>query len=144
MGVTSRNGFKVDLHEVPSQPDVEGCLGTNLHQSILKCLSGPSVRELARLYPDRTVVHTISGTEWFEEQWRMEQALDAGGYTRTGHMELCIPAMEALVGDLHDIAIEKDLYDYQVDSGPNENGDLEITMVFATVKDAMVFKMALP
>jgi hypothetical protein len=144
MGVTSPNNFKANPHEVPSQPDGEGCLGAKLHHSVLKRLSGPSVRELAQRYPDRTVVHTISGTEWFEEQQRIEQALYAGGYFRTDYMELCIPAMEALVGDLHAIAMERSLGRYHVDSGSNENGDLEITMVFATVKDAMVFKMALP
>jgi hypothetical protein len=143
MCFTSPNNFKANPHEVPSQPDGEGCPGANLHHSILKRLSGPSVREIAQRYPDRTVVHTISGTEWFEEQRRIEQALEAGGYNRTGHMELCIPAMEALVGDLHEIAMERSLGHYDVASVPNENGDLEITMVFATVKDAMVFKMAL-
>jgi hypothetical protein len=117
---------------------------TNLYPSILRRISGPSVQELARLHPDRTVVHTISHDEWFEEQHRIEQALYAGGYFRTDYMELCVPAMEALVGDLHEIAMERSLGRYDVDSGSNENGDLEITMVFATVKDAMVFKMALP
>jgi hypothetical protein len=117
---------------------------TTLHPSILKCLSGPSVRELARLHPCRTVVHTISHVDWLEEQFRIERALHAGGYTRTGHLELCSVAMDALVGDLHDIAMEKDFEGYEVTSGPNENGDLEIIMVFATVSDAMLFKMALP
>jgi len=133
MGVTSRNGSEANLHEVPSQPDGEGCLGANLHHSILKRFSGPSVRELAQRYPDRTVVHTISGAEWLEEQRRIEYALYAGGYFRTDYMELCVPAMEALVGDLHEIAMERSLGHYDVASGSNENGDLEITMVFATV-----------
>ena len=101
MCVTSKNGStKANPHEALSQPDGDGCLGANLHHSVLKRLSGPSVREIAQRYPDRTVVHTISGTEWFEEQRRIETALYAGGYFRTDYMELCIPSMEALVGDL--------------------------------------------
>ena len=39
--------------------------------------------------------------------------------------------------------MEGSLGHYDVASGPNENGDLEIATVFASVKDAMVFKMAL-
>ncbi|MFC5083574.1 hypothetical protein [Microvirga arabica] len=73
----------------------------------------------------------------------MERALHAGGYTRAGHLELCSMAMDALVGDLHDIVTDKDLNDYDVVTRVSENGHLEITMVFATVSDAMLFKMAL-
>ncbi|WP_256385778.1 hypothetical protein [Microvirga sp. 17 mud 1-3] len=39
--------------------------------------------------------------------------------------------------------MERSLGYYDMASGPNENGDLEIVMVFASAKDAMVFKMAL-
>lgn len=121
-----------------------------LHRSVIKRLTGIDpfnglpAREFAKLNPYRSVVHTISGDRWYEEECRIEQILLAGGYTRTDHLEFSVIAMEALVGDLHDIAMEKGIERYNVSSEVNENGDLEIIFIFAHVRHAMLFKMALP
>jgi hypothetical protein len=97
-----------------------------------------------RLPPDHTVVHTIPGKFVAEEERRILAALHAGGYPQADRIDLCVPAMDALEGTLHDVAVGHDIDGYDMAAVINEDGDLEIVTVFSTVSDAMLFKMALP
>jgi hypothetical protein len=115
-----------------------------LSDSLLDMLTRPPVKTLARLHPDRTIVHTIPCGEWSEEQQRQEQVFRTARHPGWEHIEFVGPAMDVLEGRLHDIAVECGINGYDIASEPNQDGDLEITMVFASPKDAMVFKMALP
>jgi hypothetical protein len=116
----------------------------NISDSLLDMLTKPPVKTLAQLHPDRTIVHTIPGSEWFDEQQRQEQVYRAVAYPGWEHIEFARPAMDVLEGRLHEIAVERCIDGYDIASEPNQDGDLEITLVFASTKDVMVFKMALP
>lgn len=115
----------------------------NMPEPLLDLLTRPSVQQLAQHHPGCTYVHTIPWSDWFAMEQRIEQALRRDGLPDIDDIEFSIWAMEVFERRVHKVARDWDITDYRVASGPNENGDLAITIVSASVKGAMLLKMAL-
>jgi hypothetical protein len=114
----------------------------DLPDCILDMLTRPTVETLVRLFPERTYVHTIHWSECLGEEKRFKQFLEQGNYQEREHINPLGPAANIFEGRLWDLAEETNVRPCHGASGRNRDGHLEIVMVFATVKDAMVFKMA--
>jgi hypothetical protein len=106
----------------------------------------PPVRECAKLYPDRTVVHNISGEIVVDEERRLKAALAKAGYGRAHWIELHHlhdVANRTLIGDLHQIAMDNGIHDYEFDYVPVEGPSIQVIFLFTKERDAVVFKLAL-
>jgi hypothetical protein len=121
----------------------EGRMMAGLDPSILKRHKGPPVPELARRYPQQTVVHRYSPDEWLQVQFGLEAALAQSGIPGTDYVECSALAIDVLTGRLHDIAMRLGVEKYRLHTTGYEHG-LEVTVVFETVAEAMLFKFALP
>lgn len=102
----------------------------------------PTVAELARRYPDRTYVHTIPAATLHREEMEVARALLAGGHRKADRIEPFTVAVEILIDDLHDIAVYQSIDNYRTDYAINEYGNLEITFVFASLAQAVLFRLA--
>jgi hypothetical protein len=98
----------------------------------------------ARLFPGRTYAHTIPFEVLRAEEHEITRALSLGGHRKADRIEPFPIAVDVLIDDLHDIAIEHGIDDYRVDHDINANGDLEVEMTFGSVVDMVHFKLALP
>jgi hypothetical protein len=104
----------------------------------------PSVRELARQYPELTYVHTISRDIVAREETAIMLALEAG-YRKAdclGPFDIHPLAVSAVMCDLHEVAEYQSIHDYRWDYTINSDDDLEITFVFGNTPHAVLFKMA--
>jgi hypothetical protein len=104
----------------------------------------PSVKDLARRYPERTYVRTIPHRDLFEEECEITRALTLGGHRKADRLETYQMAVDVIVDDLHDIAFEHGIDGYRVHATINAEADLEVTMVFRRIVDMVHFKLALP
>ncbi|WP_046864746.1 hypothetical protein [Microvirga massiliensis] len=111
---------------------------------MLDILTMSPVADLARLHPERTYVHTIPFEMLRAEEHEITHALSLGDYRKADWVKPLPTAVDTLIDDLHDIAIEREIDGYPVGCNISANGDLEVTMVFASVVDMAHFKLALP
>ncbi|WP_457090433.1 hypothetical protein [Microvirga sp. P5_D2] len=116
----------------------------DLPDCILDMLTRPTVETLVRFFPERTYVHTIHWSECLKEEKRFKQFLEHSGHPEWERINSFRVVADIFEGRLWDLANEHGVRPCHGTSGRNGDGDLEIVMVFASVKDAMVFKMALP
>jgi hypothetical protein len=106
----------------------------------------PPVRERAKFHPNRTVVHNIPGQIVVDEECNLKAALAKAGYGRAHWIELHHlhdVAVRALVGDLHQIAMDNGIHDYEFDYVPVEGPSIQVIFLFTKERDAVVFKLAL-
>jgi hypothetical protein len=102
----------------------------------------PTVAALARRYPDRTYVHTIAADVLYREEVEVTRALTAGRHRKADRIEPFKVAVQVLIDDLLDIAEFQSIDEYHADYTINEYGNLEITFVFASMPDAVLFRIA--
>jgi hypothetical protein len=114
----------------------------DLPDCILDMLTRPSIETLVRHCPERTYIHTIHWSECLKEEKLMQQCWEHSGYPEWERVNLFEAVGRIFERRLWDLADEHGVQPSHGATGRNTDGNFEIVMVFATVKDAMVFKMA--
>jgi hypothetical protein len=115
-----------------------------LPDCLLDMLTRPSIETLVRFFPERTYLHTVHWSECLKVEKRLKQFLEHSGDPEWERINSFRAVADILESKLWDLADEHGVRPCRGANGRNTDGDLEIVMVFATEKDAMVFKMALP
>jgi hypothetical protein len=142
----------MDFPDMFNQPDTNDChtdedVGMapfTFMQRIRQRSSLPPARQRAKDHPDRTLVYTIPHFDLMTEATRINDATQRGGYPHhISTINMREAAFQVLVNRLTDIATAQNLFDYEFYHSPLDGTAVEITFLFPSVKDAIVFKMSL-
>jgi hypothetical protein len=115
----------------------------NVQDLILELRTQPSIEVLARHFPDRTLVHVVPWDVLYEEEQEVLRALLAGGHRKADYVEPFSIAAQVIVSDLEDLAMERGIEGCRIAHDMTGHGELRITMIFASLSDAVHFKLAM-
>jgi hypothetical protein len=118
--------------------------GSTILEDIKRRIARPSVRQRARLYPEHTYVHTLSGDAVALEHEAISYAIDVG-YSKACDIDTFEPfelAVKVLVRQLEKIAAEQSIYDLDWEYTVTSKNDVEVTFVFDNISHAVQFKLA--
>jgi hypothetical protein len=113
-------------------------------EALLELLTRPPASVMAKHFPNRILVHTISCLAHGKEAQRITQALSAGGYEYAHWINPWRSATESLVGRMYQIANDNGIVDVDAEHTFNDAGDLIIILSFANELDPIHFKLLLP